>query len=1028
MPVPTLLDKTKDAYFKLKRTLYYEKLDLISRDMLVQFEKESRYNKKNLEEKLAEISEWITELSQSKNDIFPETVEKEIKRIQLSIYVKKVESEDGEKCDNFITDEIKTRNLKLVRENTFIQTPIPLQVLGVLWLTEIGYKLDRNLAQNVYGNRLQDLTKADTEYRGRLFKQYHHQYSKWWKKGLAKAKNILREDEQDVILINFDIKDFYHSVCLDLKDLRDAVSYKALGNDQKALHRIMEEVFVKYNKLLKTKGLSKNKDGLALPIGYLPSSIVANWYLTKFDESINNLIRPSYYGRYVDDLFLVFISNIPKSEKEREEDREHIAKSSNWKKDDLCDSDYRFLKYLGDIIKLTSDEETDNEEYEIFSSKGLSVQRDKLFVYELSKGSPANLIENFIKEQRKKSSEFRFESEESDSIESDFGDVLFEQSFENDDNSKAKIKKVSENKFEISVFMSRLIRRLAHHPEPRFNDQLNKIVTYYRGYNSINGWWLWEKIILAIVISGDKSLFKRFVKQANDSIEALESQELKVGTFLYLKVTMLHLLRIAIKNSIAGNPLFLNKTLKSFLEDKELYKDEAPVRSTAFVRNGYLSFPLVGILRSSIESTLNYYSDIDIKKNLETFDFSIPELLQCYCPIPVKYWQVAYIEWCKRLYGLNTKTGSSINRTFTADDLRTDELLITAFDVYYDLNYTSGNKENFRKENFFKSEDELIKEAEFNQGIEPEAHGLRKIELQIAGEKKEQIRFGLVNEFVDAKNYQSSAKGKPVDGKRLEINKQILDEAQRRNCDLVIQPELAVPHSFIPDYCDYVDRHQIGIVAGIEHLRTKDVIYNFVLTVLPIKIQGVYLDAIPIFRLKNHYAHIEEVMVNKFRATVPKPITYEYHLFNWRGLYFTNYYCFELADIHHRTIFQGEIDVLIAPVWNPDTNYYNGIVETSAREIHCIFSQVNTANYGDTRWTLPAKTELKNKITMKGGTVPEHSYIIGLSDYDPKPLREFQDLDFKGQKDDGRFKPTPPDFPKHKAKKRLNGEMFYIKE
>lgn len=1036
MGVSELIDKTKEAYFKLKRTLYYEKLDLISRNLLVEFERNIKYDKFKLDEKLEEIAGWIDKLSNSEGDdeLIP-TIEQEIKNIQLSIYIKEVQTDEKEKkCefDNFITDEIETSNLKLVRENTFIKTPISLQILGVLWITEIGFKLDQDLAESVYGNRLQNLSKTYPDYKGRLFKQYHYQYSKWWKKGLAKAKSILRNDEQDVVLINFDIKNFYHAICLDTQDLRKAVSYEELNPYQQSLHKVTERVLIKYNQLLNTKSLNKNKEGLAMPIGYLPSSIIANWYLTPFDKSIINKIRPSYYGRYVDDLFLVFKSIIPKSKEEIKNDKNEILnikkQSETWEKDELCDAEYRFLKYLGDIIDLTFNEKSNKEEFEIQSARGLSIQKNKLFVYELSVGSPANLIENFIKEQRKKSSEFRFESEESDTIESDFGDILFEQTFENDDASKAKIKKVSENKFEISVYTSRLIRRLARNPESRFKDQLIKIVSYYRGINCINNWWLWEKITLAIIISGNKTLFKRFIKQTNNSINALKSEKLRHSTFKQCQVTMRHLLRIAIKNGVAGNPNFLNTNLKSFLEDLNLYKNEEAVRKTAFARNDYFSFPLIALLKGSIYSNLNYHSVADIRSQLEELDFGIPNLLKYYCPIPVKYWQVAYIEWCKAIYGLKTKSGSSIKRTFIGNDLKTDDLLKLAFELYFDINYSSGDKEELRKKHFFKSKEELIKDKTFTDGIEPEEHGLRKIEFQIAGEAKDKIRFGLVNEYVDDKNYKSSAKGIPVDGKRLEINKQILDEAQRKGCDIVIQPELAVPHPFIPDYCEYADKHQLGIVAGVEHLRIRDVIFNFILTVIPVKIEGIYKDAIPIIRLKNHYAHIEEVMVNNFRATVPKPITYEYHLLHWLGLYFTNYYCFELADINHRTLFQGEIDVLIAPVWNPDTNYYNCIVDTSAREIHCIFSQVNTANYGDTRWTLPAKTESKNQITMKGGTVKEHPYIIALSDYYPKPLREFQNLDYNGQKKNGQFKPTPPDYPKEKAKKRLNNESFYITE
>jgi len=42
-----------------------------------------------------------------------------------------------------------------------------------------------------------------------------------------------------------------------------------------------------------------------LPIGFLPSNILANWYLQKFDKAIINEWNPIYYGRYVDDIIIV---------------------------------------------------------------------------------------------------------------------------------------------------------------------------------------------------------------------------------------------------------------------------------------------------------------------------------------------------------------------------------------------------------------------------------------------------------------------------------------------------------------------------------------------------------------------------------------------------------------------------------------------------------------------------------------------------------------------------------------------------
>lgn len=43
-----------------------------------------------------------------------------------------------------------------------------------------------------------------------------------------------------------------------------------------------------------------------IPIGFTSSAILSNWYLMGFDKDIKSKINPSYYGRYVDDILLVF--------------------------------------------------------------------------------------------------------------------------------------------------------------------------------------------------------------------------------------------------------------------------------------------------------------------------------------------------------------------------------------------------------------------------------------------------------------------------------------------------------------------------------------------------------------------------------------------------------------------------------------------------------------------------------------------------------------------------------------------------
>ena len=57
--------------------------------------------------------------------------------------------------------------------------------------------------------------------------------------------------------------------------------------------------------LPKEKSLFSCAHGLGIPIGNLTSQIFANFYLSEFDHYIKDVLGIRYYGRYVDDFFLI---------------------------------------------------------------------------------------------------------------------------------------------------------------------------------------------------------------------------------------------------------------------------------------------------------------------------------------------------------------------------------------------------------------------------------------------------------------------------------------------------------------------------------------------------------------------------------------------------------------------------------------------------------------------------------------------------------------------------------------------------
>lgn len=44
---------------------------------------------------------------------------------------------------------------------------------------------------------------------------------------------------------------------------------------------------------------------------------------------------------------------------------------------------------------------------------------------------------------------------------------------------------------------------------------------------------------------------------------------------------------------------------------------------------------------------------------------------------------------------------------------------------------------------------------------------------------------------------------------------------------------------------------------------------------------------------------------------VPRPQPFRYNLLKWRGLYFTEYNCFELANVRHRNLFYDKLSAIL---------------------------------------------------------------------------------------------------------------------
>ena len=278
-------------------------------------------------------------------------------------------------------------------------------------------------------------------------------------------------------------------------------------------------------------------------------------------------------------------------------------------------------------------------------------------------------------------------------------------------------------------------------------------------------------------------------------------------------------------------------------------------------------------------------------------------------------------------------------------------------------------------------------------------------------------RIAIANMKVSDKQVEQSMLKKPnLSTERCKTLFSIINEAVKDKCDILVLPELSVPHQWLDLLVGQSKKHQMAIIAGVEYYHDNDgYVYNCVATILPFRMRNGRTAAINI-RIKNHYSPHERKVLEGYRYKIPSSKLY--CLFHWRKVFFSVYNCFELADINDRSLFKAKVDFIVATELNRDVNYFADIAGSWVRDIHCFFIQVNTSHFGDSCIMQPSKSETCKMVSVKGG---KNSTIL-VEDLEIDRLRSFQLKEHITQMDDSTYKLTPPDFSRIDVIRRINDD------
>jgi hypothetical protein len=287
------------------------------------------------------------------------------------------------------------------------------------------------------------------------------------------------------------------------------------------------------------------------------------------------------------------------------------------------------------------------------------------------------------------------------------------------------------------------------------------------------------------------------------------------------------------------------------------------------------------------------------------------------------------------------------------------------------------------------------------------------------------LRVAVGHLAVEEKNIEGSFMSAPnVSRQRKKVLSELLNDVVRhgvrhpeQRADLLVLPEVSVPHRWAMFITRWAKDHQVGVICGLEHrVDDRSRAWNELLAALPFRGKSGSKECAPIRRLKKHYSPEEEFQLTNNHLAVPYiQLRSRYQLFQWRGASFAVYNCYELASLEDRCLFKGKVDFIVCSEFNKDVNYFSNIVESAARDLHCYVIQVNSAQFGDSRVVSPSKTEHLNPLRIKGG---DNQTFLTMQ-LPLQRLRSHQLKKYGLQKDSTEYKPTPPDFDLIEIAKRI---------
>lgn len=777
-----------------------------------------------------------------------------------------------------------------------------------------------------------------------------------------------------VIAVTLDISNFYDSI--DLRYFTTRAFYKTCGlNALFNQNKELESFHVAFIQCLRQ--ISNH-----LVIGLTCSPILANSILHGWDKCVER-VSPIYYGRYMDDILLVF-SSYPNLKNAR----------------NVLD----FLEKQG-LIKYSNEDKEFFLSAKSYSEKKFKLKKSKQKFFYFDKESDLSMLDAIEMEIEEISSEWNFIPDVATSNSSLYKKALGLCGDQDDfNNALRKVETIRLKRLGLSLLISNAFALNEYVAPKEWQDQRKKVYDLVRNHllipdNFFKNYNYVFRLFSLMISSGDFDIAKKFLNDTNNLIDLWNPNDSKEKEN---------------KNKfLSYHKKKIEEIFISSLNPCQSYEEEK--------------------LKKIIECVTNSTPEQVEEKNIQFF---LSDL--CLKPFASEVISIIYShEKCEKLYkkivkifddfyenfiqkkGDKEKNFSSmfyLNRGFSPLEIselvqkkckEIGDIEDITLQMITQLIYHGNHEEQNTSQKIVG-----IKNKEY------EKQGLSQKIVSIKNEKYKEaktLKVAIANFKILDEYWEQSIKNEPNRGiKRYNQLQEIVNSAIKTSPDYLVLPELAIPSDWAHKLSKKLLQHRISLITGVEYIHDGAKLHNPVKMFLISDDLGYpYTKA---FRQdKSEPAHEEANTIrNKCGYTVEPHLFFEEKkIYRHGDFFFSVLICNEFTDIGNRAKLRGNIDALFVVEWNKDIKSFNTYVESASLDIHCYVIQANNGQYGDSRIRAPYKEDYRRdivRITGQGG----HDILI-VGEININELRKFQT---NYVTPNSTFKPVPTGFEMNKERKK----------